>query len=270
MDITASVRFVEENGSDLEQARLRQILYSVKPPPDVVRALTQRQNEDGGFPYAMIEGNPSAADSTLVALWWLDELGMLASPPAGRAIGYLLAVQQDDGGWDVEPAVAQFDLPPWISPGDLKTRLYLTAYAAYWLARRGYRARPGLQKALDFLLQHQDEAGKFHGYLHTTWIATSALIMLGERYAEAAGKGQEVLMNRPLAEWADSQISWALDCLGRAGLREEHPFVERGLAELLRRRNPAGGWSSEDGEGHAVDAIIGVLKVFKLFGRLPA
>jgi squalene cyclase len=270
MDITASVALVEENGSELEKARLRQILYAVKPPPEVIHDLVQRQNEDGGFPYGQFQGNPSTVNSTLVALWWLDELGMLASAPAGEALGYLLAAQREDGGWDEDPAAAKFDLPPWISPGDLRTRLYLTAYAAYWLALSGDRARPGLRKALDFLLRHQDRAGKFYGYLHTTWIATSVFIVMGERYTEVAAKGLQVLMGRPLAEWADSQISWALDCLGRAGLPKGHPFVEQGLTELLRRRDPAGSWSSEDGEAHTVDAIIGVLKVFKLYGRLPA
>jgi squalene cyclase len=269
MNITESVAFIEENGSDLEKARIRHILHGTKPEPDVIQSFIELQNDDGGFPYDMVQGNLSTVDNTFVALWWMDDLGMLESPTVDKAFGYLLAVQRDDGGWDEDPAIAQYDLPPWISPGDLRTRLYLSGYSAYWLAVRGYRTDPAFQKALDFLLKHQDETGKFYGYLHTTWIATSVFSMAGPQYSEVARKGLQVLIDRPLAEWADSQIAWALDCLGKARLPREHLFIEEGLAELCQRREPSGSWSSEDGEAYAVGATIGALKALKLYGVLP-
>jgi hypothetical protein len=37
MDITRSIRFVEERGTDLEKARIKGILYAQKPDVDVVR-----------------------------------------------------------------------------------------------------------------------------------------------------------------------------------------------------------------------------------------
>ncbi len=270
VDVTRSVTLVEEKGSELEIARMRHILYGVKPPPDVVRSLAQRQNDDGGFPYDLTSNHLSGVDSTLTALWWMDELGLLESSKADRAIGYLLTVQKEDGGWDEQPVVALDGVPPWIRPGDLGTRLYLTGYAAYWLGVSSRRTHPAFPKAVDFLLEHRDDAGKLHGYLHTTWIAAAVFTMAGDHYAEMAAPSLQFLMDRPLFEWADSQISWALDCLGRAGLPKGHPLVERGLAELLARQDPRGSWSSEDGEAHAVGASIGALKVFKLFGVLSA
>jgi len=270
MDITKSVSLIEEKGSDLEKARIRQILYGVEPEPNVIQPFTELQNGDGGFPYDTVQGNLSTVDNTLSALWWMDELGMLESSTADKAFGYLLAVQRDDGGWDEDPSITQYDLPPWVSPGDLRTRLYLSSYSTYWLAVRNHKTHPAFQKALDLLLKHRDETGKFYGYLHTTWIATSVFVMAGHQHSEVARKGLQVLMDRPLSEWADSQISWALNCLGRAGLPGDHPFIEKCLAELLQRQEPNGSWSSEDGEAYAVSATIEALKSLKHYGLLPA
>jgi hypothetical protein len=246
------------------------ILYALQPEPGIIQSFVALQNGDGGFPCGMMPGDLCTVDNTLVALWWMDELEMLESPAAGKAFEYLLAVQRDDGGWDENPAIAQYDLPPWVIPGDLRTRLYLSAYSAYWLAIGSYKSYPAFQKALDFLLNHQDETGKVYGYLHTTWITTSVFFMAGQPYAEVAGKGMHVIMAKPISEWASSQISWALDCLGRAGLSKYHPFIERCLAELIRRQDSEGKWSSEDGEDYAVGATIEALKVLKHYGFLPA
>lgn len=270
MDIARSVSFIEEKGSDLEKAIMRHILYGTKPEPEVIKAFIESQNRDGGFPCRKVRGNLSAVNDTLNALFWLDEMGMLESSTAGKAIGFLLDTQRDDGGWDEEPATAQYDLPPWITPGNLGTRVYVSSYAAYWLALKGYKAQPAFQAVLQFLLRHRDETGKFHGFLHSTWIATSIFLMAGDPYAQVVTEGLQVLTSRPLAEWVDSQICWALNCLGRAGLAKDHSFVEACLAELLRRRGTEGQWASEDGEAQAVGATIEALKALKRYGLLTA
>jgi hypothetical protein len=91
MDIARAAAFIEEKGSDLEKARFRRLLYGTPPEPGIVLALTARQNADGGFPYDMVPGHLSTINETLVALWWLEELGLLASPAAAQAIAYLFA-----------------------------------------------------------------------------------------------------------------------------------------------------------------------------------
>jgi squalene cyclase len=237
----------------------------VKPEAEVVEAFIALQNHDGGFPCGMVGGNPSVVHKTLNAIWWLDELGMLESPPANKAFDYLFEVQREDGGWDEDPAVAPYGLPPWIIPGDLRTRVYLSSFAAHWLAVRDYRTHRAFQAVLAFLLQHRDETGKFYGFAHSTWMATSVFMLADPEYAPVAEQGLRVLMDRPLVEWPVEHICWALNYLGRAGLSKGHPLVERGLAELLQRRRPDGNWADPEDESGAVTTTQ-VLKVLKHYG----
>jgi len=262
------VSFIETRGSELERARIRSILFGEKPEPRVVQQLAELQNQNGGFPYDMVNGNLSAVDNTLVGLLWMDELGIFKSRLADRAMSYLLAVQREDGGWDEDPGLSRYDLPPWIRIGDIVTRLYLSSYAAYWLALANYTKGTAFQKALTFITKYQNETGKFQGYLHTTWIATSVLFMAGGKYREGAEKGLQFLEAKPLSEWADSQIAWALDCMSSAGLPKNHPFVKAGLKELTSRRRSDGSWSSEDGEAFDVGATIAAIKALKRYGLL--
>ena len=268
MDISTYASFIEDNGSELEKARFRRLFFGAKPEPTVVRNLTGLQNDDGGFPCRMTRGNPSSINDTLRALNWLDELGMLASPEAKSALDYLLAVQKDDGGWDEVPAATQYGTPPWASPGQLRARMYLTAQCAYWLVVSGRVNHPAFRKSLGFLLRHREETGRFRGFLHTTWIATGVLAMAGEEYSGVVEQGLHALMAKPVAEWVDSQISWALEYLSRAGVSEDAPFVRLGLAQLLHRYEVNGRWESEDGEAYTVGATIGALKVLKSYGLL--
>jgi hypothetical protein len=263
MDIVESISFIEENGTDLEKARTRYILYGAKPEPDVVQPFIELQNADGGFPFGLAQGNPSTLNSTQVALLRLDELGMLDSSTADGAFKYTLKSQRDDGGWDEDASIAEHDPPPWARPGALDARVYLSSQSAFWLAVGGFRSHPGFHRSLDFLREHQEGSGRFQGFLHSTWIATSVFLMAGSQYAEIARKGLEALVTEPLSGWVDSQISWALHCLGAAGLPKDNPFVEKGLVELARRRGIDGRWISEDGEARTVGAVIETLKVLK-------
>lgn len=268
IDSSKYISFIEENGTDLEKARFRQLFYGVQPEPGIVQPLLELQNDDGGFPCKMTRSNPSSVNDTLRALWWMAELGMIESPAAGGAFGYLFAIQKADGGWDEHAVATQYGTPPWANPGDLRARLYLTAQTAHWLAVGGYKTHPAFHKALDFLLEHRDETGKFYGFLHTTWIATSVFVMAGDEYADIVAGGLRALMARPLSEWVDSQISWALELLGKAGLPKDEPFIEQGLAELLRRQEVNGRWVSEDGEAYTVVATIGALNALKHYDLL--
>lgn len=266
MDTEKAVVFIESRGTELERARLRCILQGTPAPTEVYQDLSGLQNPDGGFPFDMHKGNLSTHNETTVALWWLEELELLQSQIAQQAFDYLLNTQQPDGSWDEDPRLAEYELPPWIKLNDPRTRLYLSAYVAYWLALGGRTSMPAFRKVLHFLARHQDETGKFLGYLHTTWIATAAFLMAGKRYAGISRNGMHVLSARELSAWEDSQIAWALDCLSQAGMPKKDPFVSKCLTELIRRQAADGSWASEDGEAAAVGASIQAIKVLKRHG----
>jgi squalene cyclase len=267
MDAQKAIAFVNEKGSDLEISRLRTILFAGEPEIDVVQPFLALQSSRGGFPLRMQAGNPETVDNTLTALWWLDELGMLDAPVGQKALGFLLAVQKEDGGWDEDVSLERDELPPWIQPGDLNTRLYLSAYASYWLCAGGYKSEPVIKRAMAFLLPYQQESGRFLGYLHTTWIAASACLLAGQ--TEPASRSIQALLDWPIADWEASQMAWALDCLHRGGIERNHALVEKLLAKLEASQGPEGQWASEDGESFAVSTTIEVLKVFKLYDQLP-
>jgi hypothetical protein len=87
-------------------------------------------------------------------------------------------------------------------------------------------------------------------------------------YAQHVEGVLDYLRGLPPAEWADSQVAWALDCLTRAGLPAGHPMIAGGLAELIQRQDENGGWASEDGPSFAASATVGVLKVLKTHGLI--
>ena len=273
INLTAAIQYVSENGTILEQARLLRLLMGVDPTPEAYQKLIDSQNPDGGFPSRPKPGSKSSVDSTLTAVWQFDELGLTELPSAQAALAFLRTVQQDDGGWDENPDLPEHDLPPWIQPGQPATRLYLSSYAAYWLGCFGDPTGADLRRGLDYIAAHQKPDGSIPGYMHNNWLAAAAFRFGADHdrgYTQNAGRVIAALAARPWSDWADSQVGWALDCILRAGLPQDHPFVQSALAELIRRQAADGSWASEAGPSFAASATVGALKVLKMCGLVEA
>jgi hypothetical protein len=268
MNTNLAINWVNETGSRLEKARLAYVLFGTEPDPEVVKPLIVGQNRDGGYPNGMVSGKPSTITQTLLGLEWLDDLGMLESPMAEKAIHFLYASQKADGGWDEEAGQEQELHPEWFKPGDKDSCLYLTANTAYWLAVSGRTNRPNFHRTLEFLTGQQEKIGNGFGYLQTAWIAASVFLLAGPRYAEAARQSIQFFMDKPIAGWECAQIAWALNYLSAAGLPENHPFVVRALAELVQRQSSDGRWVPKDGSTQPVEATLRILKALGYYDLL--
>src|SRR2546425_12200041 len=90
--LTAAIAYVQENGDELERARLAGLLGRSRAEPKVARSLLARQNEDGGFPYGLIHGRPSPITATATAMQWRPDLRLLPPSYVERATGSIITV----------------------------------------------------------------------------------------------------------------------------------------------------------------------------------
>jgi hypothetical protein len=265
MDLGRAAGFIEERGSPFDKARLYYLTKGAIPDAAILRPLVDTQSKDGGFPSRPRPGNASSVDSTLTALWKLDESGLFPSSIADRALDFLASMQHADGSWDENPSLPAFDLAPWVIPGNLATRLYLSAYSAYWFGLTERKSESLFEKAVQFLAQQQEDSGKIPGYQHNTWIGAGVFLLAGESYRSQADAAVQFLADQPFEAWEDSQVAWALDILSRAGLPADHEWAAAGLEHLRRKQAENGSWASEDGPSFVITATLQVLKVFNRY-----
>lgn len=266
--VSRAIAYVEEHGSEIERARLRGILGAPRPDPRVTRYFATRQNDDGGFPYQLAQGRPSAINATAMALHWLRDLRLLRSSYVERAVTYLLLSQRPDGSWDESPALVPLDPPPFLRPGDPAVRVYVTALAAWWLAVLEFAGDDAVARAVGFLRGRREE-GRFRGFLHATWLGAAVFTMVEGRDGDVAREAIDTLAAVPASQWSPSEIAWMLDALSEAGYGRDHPLVRPMLAMLLDAQGQDGGWASADGEAFAVEATLHALRVIIAYGGAP-
>ena len=197
-----------------------------------------------------------------------------------QAVNWLLGMQNKDGSWgafDIGNDCEHLNNIPFADHGALVDpgTADLTARCVEQLAMLGYdRSFPPIARALEFLIQDQEENGSWYGrwgvnYIYGTWSVLSGIGILGEDIAqpyvrkavewlkdaqnEDGGWGEscssyneKVLAGRGTS--TASQTSWAmlgLMAVGEAGSVN----VERGAGYLMRTQNEAGEWDEEEYTG---------------------
>ncbi len=194
---------------------------------------------------------------------------MLGSQPTQDALNFLVEMQQEDGHWDENPALPWQDIAPWIKPGDPALQVYLTTSSAFWLGISHFNP-PAFEKAVHYITGLQKENGEIPGFTSSTWIATSDFYMAGEASKQAAQNGTQHLTSKPLPEWDDLQLAWALDCLSHAGLPANDPWVDRALTYLCERQSEDGSWATEEGRGFVVATTVQVIQIFHRYHLIEA
>ncbi|MBI2246721.1 MAG: terpene cyclase/mutase family protein [Armatimonadetes bacterium] len=251
--LTPAIAFIQDNGDELERARLSGLLGRTRPDPKAARTLLSRQRDDGGFPFEMISGRPSAVTATVTAIRWMVDLRLMPSPYVERAVGYFLMTQRPDGSWDESPSVIKFDPPPQIRPGHPAGRAYCTATAGFWMTRLMGSRHDAVQRAAGYLRSARNGDRPAPDFLSTDALEIATLAMVEGRVAEIVTAGLAALGAVPADRWNADALADALTGLYGAGFSLDEPFVAWAVRCLLTLQRSEGGWSSARGQDHDVD-----------------
>ena len=265
VNIKNAIEFVKSYGSQIEQARLDSILLGTPAPVTIQQELTKLQNPDGGYSY-WIKGCSTVYD-TVHILTWLDDLKIQNGPLVDSAFNFLIKNLKPDGGWDEVEDIKNADPPPFLMPGEINTRIRITAYCAHWLMRFERGGEGGIkEKNTEFLKSYIKPSGLLIDNLQPTW---DVLVLFSYSPGMDSLLFKETLRiiekNYAPQKWSGSYLAYLLCCLRDSGLHSSHPFVDRCLKELTDKQLSDGSWNSRYGEGHSADAIVETLRVLKHF-----
>ncbi len=266
LNVQKAISFIEENGTELEKYRLNYLLGKERDNEVPLKYLRGLQNDDGGFPYKNEKGKVSCISNTSVNFSLMIELGLAESDVSRKTIQYLLRVQDKDGGWDENGKIKQYNPPFWDTPGDPKTKMWLTADVCNYLIQLGYRESEAVKKATEFLLKNRDAESKFAGFMHSTWISVAIFGQLKGSNSEIVKKALKVIeRNISRIEDGATDFIWCLECFHVAGISKDTPPVKRCIDRVIELQKKNGAWASADGEKYNVSTTIGALKVLKMY-----
>lgn len=264
--LPTAMAFIWDNGDEIERARLTGVLGRTRPDPKAARTLLGRQRDDGGFPFGMISGRPSAVTATATALQWMVDLRLLPSPHVERAIGYFLITQRPDGSWDESPAVLKFDPPARTRPGHPAGRAYSTAMAGFWMTRLLGSRHDAVQRAAGYLRARRNGDPPAPDTLTTDALEIATLAMVEGRTADLVRAGVAALEAVAPERWDADASGAAVAAFYAAGFDLEEPFVRWAIDHILALQQPDGGWSSVSGHDRDVEISLQSLSALLAFG----
>ncbi|TNF70862.1 MAG: squalene--hopene cyclase [Acidobacteria bacterium] len=202
------------------------------------------------------------------------EIGWRLEAANKRALGWLLSMQNRDGGWASFDKGCNKEYLTYIPFADHNAMIDpsttdITARALEALARHGYDLRtPAVRRGVDFVRRDQQADGSWYGrwgcnYLYGTWLALCGLEAVGEDlsqdYIRRAAAWIRSCQN-PDGGWGElpdsyedaskkgqgpstaAQTAWAIMGLIAAG-EVENEAVARGVDYLLSTQHPDGSWT---------------------------
>jgi hypothetical protein len=242
--VTRAEGFVLRAAGALERAYWETLLRRQGAGP-LLAALAAQQDETGALrPWRDAGAADPALAATLRGLTWLDALGLLDHAVPERAATWLLARQQDDGGW-AEPAASE------------ERRIALSGEVAGLLAKTPYARESALRRAEAFLARHW-AVERVQGPCYPPIFAyVHALAHLPSELADEALQWCGRELERGYRTHAFPPVAVArvfLRARARAlpGLRIEPAEL---VATLLAAQAPDGGWSAEP-EADRLDATL--------------
>jgi hypothetical protein len=288
VDLDAAIGYVVAHGDAVDRARLAWLRSGIAPPPDVLEKVELGSTPGGGWP-AFWGGDVPSIDATCFRLGELDDLGALDRPAARRALAWLASIQQPDGMWEEDAALAAV-APPWARPGDEEARLYLTTSAAFWLvvggpsdeerkaesvaAQEAAFANYGgygagrdtsehttrIVRAAEAFRASLRPDGSWPSFLVAGWLGCAVLYHLGWFYESA--QIQVALAERvPDMSAADTASLYA--ALRRIGMSDEDSLLRAARRRLSETQRSDGAWESDDGDQFNVHTTLKALRALR-------
>jgi squalene-hopene/tetraprenyl-beta-curcumene cyclase len=243
-------------------------------------AKTVRRVEPGGWFFEYRNAFYPDTDDTSMVLIALARLGRTESPAVERAINWLLAMQNSDGGWAAFDRNINKQILERVPFADHNAMLDpscpdITARVLESLSHYGHRVgQKPVDRAIAFILSHQEENGSWFGrwgvnYIYGTWqvlvglaavgfdmslpVVRRAVRWLKDSQNADGGWGESCrsyddLTTAGEGESTASQTAWALLGLLAAGEGESEE-VRAGAEFLVGTQNFDGSWSESQFTG---------------------
>ncbi len=257
-DIQLAIKFVQDHGNTVEQARLHVLLQDRALVREAVDALKMMQREDGSWaPFWAPDA--SSIDATCYSLAQCEQLGLRSEEFIDQAISFLIGRQNTDGSFEEDAALAPV-APPWAMPGDASAKLYITANAGCWISH--FRSSdPCLAMIGEFLASNLNK-GYLPGFLHANWLAAGLLYSLG-KHKDA----QSILayLHSELAMLEASNLAWLINALCIMDVTPDHPLISDAINKLQALQHEDGRWVSEDGEWQDVHTTLESIRAILQF-----
>ncbi len=252
--------FVEKKGNALQKAALNYILSDDEESckKEVEKELTRYQNEDGGFSNGLeIEyaGNISSPFTTAAALGYIYFFGLKDSDIMKRTERYLIETQKNDGSWDDEDGILEFDIPPYMGPGIYVE--YKTAMILKWLRKLGIFENSYSEKSLKFLVDYFDTVSdKKDFWSAAAYVSLFSELPENENSEKILKWGMEILSG-PASASENTDIQWEQV---QGMIYEDSPMlasIKDLVSEKIKMNQlPDGSWPHQFGDYNAVWAAI--------------
>ena len=248
-----AVSYVVRYGGSFNRLRLAKLMGWEGEYPRLREELLALQNGDGGWPWTLEAGNPSGVSDTAKVVELIASVGVdPSSEPMGRAVAYLLDLQNEDGGWSESPALEGVIPPQWTWVSTEHSG-YQTADVLNALHECGH-AGEGVERGVEFLRGSQNEEGGWRSHvgpernpvtdLATTDHIVAALLRWGEpRGSPAIVRAEEMLLERAGDIDSAVNLAAALSCLRSLGYEPEDWRLTGLVDRLITCQRPDGGWN---------------------------
>ncbi|HEY7126365.1 MAG TPA: prenyltransferase/squalene oxidase repeat-containing protein [Ktedonobacterales bacterium] len=262
VNLPLAMAYIRQHATPVELARLQRALGEPAAVEEAEKQVAALQNPDGGWPHRQEAGLPSSLAATHHTLTWLNELGLRQSSIAQHALDYLLSSQQPDGSWRESDAILALHPPPWMSPENDMANAYLTADSAYHLAVGRDPELEAVAEACNYLYQLELE----EQYPQTTWIMGALFTIVEGEDSEVAQATREYLLQRLDRHWDAGALAWLLNTYFGAGIAPTMPLLVKARELLEKTQKPNGSFSSDDGDGFALDVTIQAVRALQHAG----